>query len=182
MATILVDVDGVVADLCTNWLAFYNRDYNDSVQLEQITEWDIHKFLKPECGTKMYEYLKDPSIYDEVKPIPGAQEAIEYLRIHGEKIAYLTSGFFTSKAEWLHRHGFLLGSWQFAKDIVVASDKSLIHGDVLIDDGLHNITDPERSILFDQPWNQEAPAEYRRAHSWQDVIFILEKAFQIPKG
>ena len=50
---ILVDVDGVCADLHMTWLHRYNTDYDDHLIHSDITRWAIHEFVKPECGTKI---------------------------------------------------------------------------------------------------------------------------------
>jgi 5'(3')-deoxyribonucleotidase len=60
------------------------------------------------------------------------------------------SDFWTfERARWLGRRGFR------KEDIVFASDKSLVTGDVLIDDGQHNI-DSFRGpgVLIARPWNR----------------------------
>ena len=76
---IAMDVDSVVADLGTAWLNRYNRDYNDNMTNENILSWDTHKYVKPECGKKIYEYIEDPSLYDEVLPICGSLWAMDAL-------------------------------------------------------------------------------------------------------
>ena len=56
MKTIILDVDDVVLNLVPNWLKLYNRDFNDNLTKEQITEWNITKFIKPEAKYSIYQY------------------------------------------------------------------------------------------------------------------------------
>lgn len=167
---ILVDVDGVVADLCSEWLAMYNKDYDDSVTPHDITRWATHEFVKPECGDKIYNYLWLDELYDNVKPIAGSQEGVAQLRAMGHRVVFLTSGIQPAKIRWLHRHGFLTAEmWQQEKDVIIAHDKSLIRGDVLIDDGPHNFEGFNGiRILFNQPWNQGA--RIPRVRGWRGVV------------
>lgn len=176
---LLIDIDGTVADLGTEWLGKYNLDYNDTLTNDDILNWNTHTFVKPECGTKIYDYLSLPDLYDNVKPIPGALEVIGQLRQEGHRIIYVTSGLYPAKIEWLFKRGFMPDGyigWASSPDFVIAHDKSLIRGDLLVDDKPENVYDfnPDTSILFDQPWNREA--QYlTRARGWSDVYSIISE-------
>lgn len=176
MIRILVDVDSVIADLMPAWLRVYNKEYDDSLRVEQITEWDMTKFVKPECGTKIYSYLHDPSLYDEVFPIDGAISSIHWLRQHGYDIRFVTSGIQPAKIIWLGNKGLLMSEhFLFSPDVVIAHDKRLINGDILIDDNLKNCESFQgKSILFSQPWN-DVVSNFFRASSWPDVIQYLAR-------
>ena len=106
---ILVDVDGVCADLHSSWLRRYNEDYNDHLIAADITRWQIHEFAKPECGTKIYEYLSDPALYEDTMEIWGALDGINKLRSLGHEVVFVTSGFIPGKVEWLCKRGFSTG-------------------------------------------------------------------------
>jgi 5'(3')-deoxyribonucleotidase len=168
----LIDVDGVVADLCTEWLRWYNIDYNDNLTLEDLIDWSIHQFTKAECGTKIYDYLTHQALYDNVRPIDGAFSAVKWLRRNNQKVVYVTSGVQPAKIQWLHRYGFLEGGtdWMYAADVVIAHDKSLIKGAYLIDDNIQNCQNFEgTAFLFDQPWNRKDTGLYR-VRDWPEII------------
>ena len=167
---ILVDVDNVVADLVSEWVRLYNIDFNDNLKVEDITEWDMTKFVSDECGTRIYDYLKLDSLYDRVEPIPHARDGVLTLREMGHRVVFASAGVWSSaKYRWLERHDFNTGV--FASDYIVAYDKSLLHGDLLIDDGFHNIKNfgSQNSILFTQPWNRKEKWS-NRADSWKDIL------------
>lgn len=177
---ILVDVDGVVADLHTEWLRRYNLDYDTDLGKEDISSWSMHKLVVPECGTKIYDYLKLPEIYDLVQPIEGALDGIKSIRKMGHRVVYLSAGFYPAKVRWLNYNGFLSGrtsNWASAEDVIIAFDKSLIKGDVLIDDRLKNVDEFHGpAILFDQPWNQEGRnGRVWRAMDWEGVVKKIER-------
>ena len=105
-----VDVDEVVADLLGTWISKYNTAWNDQLLVEQITDWDTTLFVKPECGSKIYDILCEPDLYEDVKPIAGALVEIEALRSKGHKVVYATSCvrcMIDQKMDWLVRHGFI---------------------------------------------------------------------------
>ena len=60
--TILVDMDSIAADLQEKWYGAYNKRYNDTITVDDILSWDTHKYVKPECGKKIYKYFT-PSIH-----------------------------------------------------------------------------------------------------------------------
>jgi len=169
---IAMDVDGVVAALDTNWMAWYNRIYNDNVQASDITDWDVHKFVKPECGHKIYEFLKNPSLYDDVLPYPGASSSIAILKSQGHRIVYATTSpieSFGRKFLWLKQYGFITD----LKDYFETNDKSLVRADILVDDRPKNLeTFVGKKVLYAQKWNatEKWNINYLYAESWEDVI------------
>jgi len=173
---ILVDVDGVCANTHVPWLARYNRDWSDNLTVDQITDWNIHKFVKLDCGTKIYDYLSDESLYKDAPEIMGALRGVQTLRSMGHEIVFLTSGFFMAKIVWLREHGFSLAKdWHFAEDIVICHNKQLVRGDFLIDDCVANLTEKfgyAPNILFDQPWNRRNRT-LLRATNWDQIISTM---------
>jgi len=154
-ATIGIDVDSVVADLATAWTNRYNLDYDDNLQLSQITDWGIQNFVKPECGLKIFDYLEDPSLYDDVFPIEGSIDAIHKLKYSYYRVVYITSttlGANGRKYQWLKDWGFI----ESMTDYVEANDKRLIATEFLLDDRYENARDAWGvGVLFTRPWNMK---------------------------
>lgn len=172
---VLVDVDSTVADLMPEWLRLYNNDYSDNVTPDMITDWDMTKFVHPDCGAKIFSYLLREDLYDNVKPIVGAIEGLEYIESIGNRIVFVSSGMYGyPKFQWADRNGFHVGQW--GKNYVVCHDKSLIRGDVLIDDGIHNAKafGLWRTIIFEQPWNKDFRCPIR-ATSWDGICKLFEE-------
>lgn len=173
---IAVDVDEVVADLTTPWLAQYNASYGDSLTPSHIKSWDIHKFCKPECGKKIYDYL-NADIYDYVNPIWGALSGIESLRSRNHRVIFVTSAHSKIagvKFEWLLKHKFLCDRSDFGVNYIECRDKYLINAAVLIDDGFHNVRAfPRTGILFTQPWNFAHHWDFR-VDGWADILGRIE--------
>jgi 5'(3')-deoxyribonucleotidase len=179
MKRILVDVDCVIADLMPAWLSLYNRDYEDHLTVEDITQWGMESLVKPECGKEIYNYLWMASLYDDVEPIDGAISSIRWLRIHNYDVRFVTSGVHAGKVGWLGRYGFLLGDGdlRYSPSLVIAHDKSLIKGDIMIDDNLKNLNGfSGTGIIFGQPWNDNHSTGFFRADGgWPDVIQYLAR-------
>lgn len=174
---VLCDVDSVIADLMPAWLGMYNKDFDDDLSIDDITNWDMTKFVKPECGKQIYKYLERSDLYDSVLMIDVAWEGVQYIRKLGHRVVFATSGVHTvSKFEWLRQNDFNPGT--HAEDYVVIYDKTLLRGDLLIDDRDENILNFNRigghTILFSQPWNTKFEW-HKRAYDWYDVIRIVEE-------
>ncbi len=182
---IAIDIDSTLADLTTEWLRCYNQDYGDHLSTGDLKAWSIHTIVKPECGEKIYDYLKDRTFYEPVQPYPGTLEVVRWLRERGHRVIFVTStppegaG---CKLFWLRKHGFL-PEGHVAPDYYECYDKSLIRADLLIDDGYHNVEKfPGSSILFTQPWNEIYEWKHRAAN-WQEVrerVDLIEAGLSTP--
>lgn len=175
---ILVDVDDVCADLVSRWLSLYNEDFNDNLTKADIQSWNIAEYVKPEAAESIYEYLERDDLYDDVHPITGALLGIERLRNMGHRIIFVTTatkGHAGKKLEWLQKHGFLSPNKINDIDYVECADKTLINGDLIIDDRFTTVEKfGDRGILFTQTWNKHKKWIIR-ADTWSDIIFWVKQ-------
>jgi 5'(3')-deoxyribonucleotidase len=181
MLTIAIDIDGTIADLISVWLKEYNLDYHDNLRPSDITAWETHLFVKPECGKSIYTYLEWAEIYDEVLPIDlqNSVVAIERMRFLGHRVVFLTTstlGASGAKFRWLVKHGFL--DKKNMKDYVEATDKLLLRADILIDDKPSTCKAWYESgrfpILFTQPWNLSELVPYMHTNDWEKICDLVE--------
>jgi len=168
---IALDVDGVVADLLTVWLDKYNTDYGDHLKTTDITRWNTHEFVKPECGKSIYDYLLDRNLYDDVLPYKDAVSAIKRIKYLGFRIVYVTVTpveFMGTKFQWLKDWDLI----EHVADYIEAADKSLIRAGYLVDDRPENLNYFKGTrILFGQPWNADKQnnPKYIYINSWEEV-------------
>lgn len=174
-----IDVDEVCAMLMPTWLRMYNSDWNDNLQPHQIKSWEIHEYVKTECGNKIYDYLEDPYLYTHVIPVDGAVSGVGYLRTQGFEIVFATSCIYGNgeqKYKWLCRHGFTKQA-RHPKDFVSITDKSLLDSfnAMMIDDNYEYIKNfSGNALLFTMPHNEEV--EYRnRLNKWSDIYSMRIK-------
>jgi len=177
---IACDVDDVVCDLVTEWVRLYNRDYFDTLSTSDITEWDIFKFVKPECGKKIYDYLDSPFLYDYIYPIVGSIDGVLSLRDAGHRVVFVTSavnGCAGRKLRWLQEWGYFPEKRKSEKDYIECHDKALIRADVIIDDGPHNLRSfIGKRVQFLQPWNvnEFVPGAWL-AGNWAKIPSIIKE-------
>lgn len=130
---ILVDLDGICADLLGAWLQTYNLEWHDRVTIDQITAFEIHEFVKPECGKAIYGMLFRPGFFRRLTPIPGSRAGVAALREAGHDVRFCTAApcadAAACKLEWLADHFDAR-----PRDVFVGTSKTWVHADVIIDD------------------------------------------------
>lgn len=180
--TILCDIDEVVNNLIEELLRKYNEKYNDKLTLDDITEWEIKKFLKPECKNIFEEFCSDEFLYS-LKLQPKAKEVIK--KLMGKYNFYFVSskspGHVEVTDKWLKCHFEEYDSTM----LVICKDKHLVHGDILIDDCLGNFTTDNNKVspvkynlIFDKPWNRsysEDNVRTYRVHDWGEIEKLINK-------
>lgn len=173
MNTILIDMDGTIADVHTHWLEDINSKYGTNYKIHDFTSWDVHKvFNLPE---DIYKFIDRQHFFLRADPIEGSQEVLE--KIFKNKKAYIVSAASYSnhavkeKVIWLNKYYPFIPK----NKIIFAKDKSAIAGDLLIDDAIHNVHDfHSNSFLFNQPWNQQYESDkVRRVHNWNEIDNLI---------
>jgi 5'(3')-deoxyribonucleotidase len=159
MKSIALDLDDTISTLGIDWIKAYNDLYGDNICRENINDWAIDRFVKPECGKAIYDLLT-PHLFRTAGVQPDAQRVTCWLLLHYDiKIVTALKGVpanqqafvYEAKRAWIDEHFPYIGS----ENIIVCNDKSMIKADWLIDDGAHNIRAfSGRTIVFDAPYNQ----------------------------
>lgn len=170
--SIAIDLDSVLNRLDDVWYARYNELYDDNLQPNDIKSWDIHNFVKPECGRKIYDILLEPYLFRGLPVMEGAIDALTYLTQHYD--VYIVSSAHPAtcadKAGWLAEHFPMIDQG----NIIFCHPKHLINTDYLVDDGPHNIEGfKQEAIIFDQPWNQHING-FVRFYNWDQITRFFE--------
>jgi 5'(3')-deoxyribonucleotidase len=140
---ILIDSDGVVVDLAKHWVEEYNKEYKDSLTVEEfVWKWDgMEEAVKPECGEKIYDYLRRPGFFQACEPYSGAVASLKKFFDDERYDCYIVSAYSGSaeaakgKIEWYEKHCLFVDT----ERIILCKPKFLVRGDVLIDDSYKNI-------------------------------------------
>jgi len=183
---ILCDMDGVVRDVMSSWLRMYNRDYNDSLKVNDIVSRDIEKYVKPECGKGIYEYLSMKRFFRQAQPYPESQDGIQKLFNTENDIWFIATPalgseyFIQETMEWVEEHYPQIGP----KKIMFCLDKGIINGHVLIDDVFENFNGfCGAKVLFERHWNQHiTPARLSdindpqcvKTGNWDHIVDIVK--------
>lgn len=186
---IWIDCDGVLADFITAYLALVKQHTGRTHTRDEITSFDLSEcIVSAEEDAFIWRSLIDqPGWVLGLQPLPGALWAVNALRALG-RVGVLTSPHLGP--HWVHeRARWLMAGDSFAfkrREIVWASDKSHVRGDVLIDDNKdHCVAWAKRNpngaaILLDSPWNQGTAHFVHRACDLNHAVMIA--ACRFPPG
>ena len=177
--TILIDLDNVLNNLQSIWLSLYNTKYNDNISCNDITSWDITKFVKPEAVEDIYELLKTPNLFSElVQPKPGSIEATQILSKYYDLYIVTACTYpqnIVEKFKWIEKYYPHIS----LDNIITAKNKSLIVGDYIIDDYHNNLISSKcnTKILFSMPHNMfcEIDDDIIRVSTWDEILWFFAK-------
>lgn len=174
VATILVDCDDVINNLCETWCDWLNQKYGTKVSYNEITEWNMANAFPGLTLEQIHSPLSTSEFWDRVEPRQDAQTAIKLLQSHGHEVYICTASYYdTLKAKYENfiRKQFWFIGWD---RIIVAQNKSMIIGNVLIDDNPSNLENFKgKRILYTAPHNRSYLAfknDMLRCDNWQDVM------------
>lgn len=171
--TILVDADSVMENLSEAWVKYLNNKYGTDVKYEDVTEWDMTEAFPELTREQVYGAELEPQLYELVEPLKDAPLYLKKLMDDGHVIYVVTSTpyqIIAEKTEQVLLEYFPFLTW---KNFIITSYKQMIKGEVLIDDGIHNLVGGEyEKLLMDAPYNRsiDAAAEgIDRVFGWAEI-------------
>jgi 5'-nucleotidase len=142
-------------------------------------QWDLNEGRTPLEQGIIKLIMQEPGFYRSLDPIPGAREALKAALKAGHDVRIVSSPFISNptcasdKLDWIIRH---YGK-HWASRLVLTNDKTIVHGDLLVDDKpvITGSMEPTWThVLFgDYAYNRNAPAAIRM-RSWGTPDKLLE--------
>lgn len=175
---VLCDLDNILNSLTQTLIDTYNKDSGDNLKIENITQYKIDNFTKPEY--KITDYFKDEKMWMRVEPIVQAQEYLKIINQDYDLRIITASHIYDMpiKYRWLKTFFPFIDR----KQIWTVFDKDWISATVLIDDCLDNVGGNYKTILLDYPWNRSINEETNnvfRAYDWQDIFMEIKRYEQV---
>lgn len=175
---ILCDVDDVMWALLPAWLDLLNKRHGTSVSVEDVKEWDMTKAFPALTPDQIFGVLREKELWDSVKPIPGARETVARLNRDGHRVVFVTDTAPDTVKDKFNAFFALFPEFTW-KDVIITGQKQLIRGDILIDDGIHNLVGGQYlKILLDAPYNRNFDAymnDAYRVYNWEDIYRVISK-------
>ncbi|MBQ8787279.1 MAG: HAD hydrolase-like protein [Oscillospiraceae bacterium] len=174
---ILVDMDDTIENLTEAWINYANKRFGTAVNAADVTTWDPSEAFPLVSHEEMYALLLEDELYETVKPLKGAVHYLQKLISDGHEVFIVTNSPYQvmkAKMENVLFRYFPFIDW---KHVIITGNKPLIKGDVLIDDGVHNLQDGDYAkMLFTAPHNRDFDAERNgmvRVDGWKMIYNIL---------
>lgn len=159
--TIAIDADGVLYDLLTPWVKAYNDIFDDDLDPNNITSYDISKFTKCDKDSLMY-ILEREDFWDSIKLYDGVYEAIERLtqKEDIDLVIATATGYKTAIPKF--EKIFSLLPMLKKEQLIITARKDLLDVDILVDDWEQNLKKMafwvnKIPILITQPYNRSFP-------------------------
>lgn len=169
--TVLIDIDSTITNFAEVLLKYLNERYSTHYSTSDITHWNWFTDTFP----APWEPLELKKIWDEVQVMPEAVSVIKALYDKGVKVYLVTASFFTDTLGLKIRNVLKAFDGVLTdRNIIVAQNKSLILGDVMIDDNIENLKTCRcpHKILFKQPWNKDDDM-FISANDWYLIYHLL---------
>lgn len=173
----LVDIDDTISNFGEILVKELNKIYHTSFTKEDMNNWEWLKnnFKNPWIPTESKEF------WDKITIDENAINCLEKLVKNGEEVYLVTASFPSDTLGYKIRKTLENFNEKYIKkeNVIVCYDKSLIKGDIRIDDGIHNLYKDSLNILLTQPWNKyfnekEFYFPIIRKNNWKEIknIFI----------
>ena len=171
--TILVDMDDTLEQQLDAWVRGVNAAYGYSAKYEDVRDWDVSKTFPGLTRDEVYAIPAAPGFWKTVKPVPGAAKALRHFLADGHTVYIVTAAQYETLAEKMDDVLFKYFPFLSWEQVIVAANKQLLKGDVLIDDGVHNLIGGDYAkILMTAPHNRDFDAEAHgmvRVNNWAEA-------------
>jgi 5'-nucleotidase len=170
MKRILVDMDGVLADVYPRFFELYEQETGNKKTMDEIIG-----FKEGEAFPELYRWVETPGFFRTIPVMADSQRVMKLLNKTYEILVISMATEFpvslTDKQLWLNDH-FPFLSW---KQSVFCGDKSLIPADLMIDDHFKNLDHFKgETIIFVQPHNvNNTDHQHKTVASWREIEKLL---------
>lgn len=170
--TILVDIDSTITNFGEILLLANNQLHNTNYRYTDITsyDWFDRTFINP---WKPTEYQ---CFWNTVAVNPEAVTAIEQWVRQGRQVYLVTASHFNDMLGYKIRKTLEAFNSELIneRNVVIAQDKSIIRGDLMIDDCVENLVQFNGvRICYTQPWNEKY-IDIFRYNDWNKINSIIE--------
>ena len=153
---VLCDIDNTIINTEQLIVDEYNRRYNKSITLDDVTCWN---YFSDKVDSDFFEFLTKPKAWNDVQPIESICKLVQTMVAQPDYFTvYLVTATNPLKTELQEKFTIALKLTRVDKrHIIVCNDKHLLRGDIMIDDYTKNIDDTlcSNCWLIDRPWNKE---------------------------
>ena len=172
MKRLIIDMDDVLADATGQFINFYEREFGIRISLESLNHKDEKKRF-PNHHEVVLQYPFKKTFFRTMAVKENSQEVVKKLNKAYELYVVSSAMEFpnslTEKLEWLSEH-FNFLNW---KQFVFCGNKSVVHGDYMIDDLPHNLEPFKgQQLLFTAPHNLQFN-DFTRVNNWSEVEELL---------
>ena len=170
---LFLDMDDVMSHTGQAILDLYNHHFDTQHTKESLASNNLWEEEIANKYLSIRYQLHKPGFFANLDVMDGAVEVVKEL--NDKYDLYVASAdmefpnSLKEKHEWLGQY-FPFIHW---KNMILCGDKSILKGDILIDDNLKNLSVFDgQTLLFDAIHNQKTEG-HQRVKSWEEVAEVL---------
>ena len=175
---ILVDMDGVLANFEKGFLDAWRKKFpqNSYIPLEKRKTFRVRDNYPNEVKKEVEGIYTTSGFFQNLGVIRGGKEALAKIQALGHEIFICTSPISKYENCVLEKYHWVAQNfgYEWTKKIIVARDKTLIHGDILIDDKPEHIGLKKpvwKHVLFETPYNKHVKTKLRITwDNWEKIL------------
>ena len=170
MKTIAIDMDGVIADVYSQFITMHAEEFKEVKTLEEV-----YGLSEGDAFTNTFKYVRQKGFFINAPVIKNSQAVMlklsEQYKIFIVSAAMEFPNSLVEKQLWLNEH-FPFISWQ---QMVFCGSKEIIRADIMIDDHFKNLNFfTGETILYTQPHNKLADdGKHKRVNNWLEIEQLL---------
>lgn len=169
---ILFDCDGVINNFQEHLLEILNKRHKTSYTINDIVHYD----WLPDTFDDCWVYIEEKSFWDTIIINREAIDTIEQLVREGHTIYLATASHFTPILGYkiTKMLSYFDTNLVGERNVIVGKDKSMIMGDLLVDDYPRNLEKFKgKTICYAQPWNLHY-TRTKRTNNWQEIKELIK--------
>ncbi len=171
--SIAIDMDGVLADVESQIIDHYNKEYGTT-----LTKQDIQGLSEEEAFKDrdlLFKILNKDNFFRTLPVMPDAIESVRELQKNFE--VYIVSAAtefpisLAEKVAWLDEHFPFIG-WE---NIVLCGSKKIINTDYLIDDHCKNLDYCIGKPIMFTAFHNINKTHHLRVNNWKEAVSVLKE-------
>lgn len=170
MKRISVDMDGVIANVYSQFITMHAAEFG-----KIVTAAEINGKAEDIAFENALKYVRSPGFFRTAPVMVGSQDVMRKLNDQYDLFVVSAAMEFpdslVEKHAWLNEH-FPFIHW---KQMVFCGSKEIIKADIMVDDHFKNLNIfTGETILFTQPHNKLADTlHHKRVENWQQIEGLL---------
>lgn len=176
---ILLDVDDTLLDWSSRYDELLNKyGFPEINRTHEQHTFNLFAGRTPQEEKTIRDIMNFPNFYKNLEPKKGAQEAVDKMMTDGHEVFLVSSPWVSNISSMSDKYANIESIFgkHFQERLILTTDKTLVHGDVLVDDknqvnGVH--APAWRHIYFTRPWNvnEEGDRINCWTEPWEEVVY-----------
>ncbi len=170
MKTLAVDMDGVLANVYSQFIKMHAEEFGAT-----LLEEDLHGLTEDEAFVHLRIHVNLPGFFRTAPLMDGSRDVLK--KLNDNYKLFIVSAAMEFPNSLIEKHAWLMEHFPFItwRQIVLCGSKEIVRADIMIDDHFKNLDFFKgQTILFTQPHNiKSSDGVHQRVNSWQDVERLL---------